>query len=53
MKSMLGIGAASVISIYLAGVLQGHGAVEATEQLTWILGAAILGVSVGLLLFDP
>ncbi len=53
MKAMLGFGGVAVLSIYLAAVLQGHGITTATEQLTWFLGAGILGVTVGLFLFDP
>jgi hypothetical protein len=50
---MLGFAGVAVLAIYLAAVLQGYGSVEATEQLTWFVGAGILGVTVGLLLFDP
>lgn len=53
MKGMLGFAGVSVLSIYLAAVLQGQGVVEATDQLMWLLGAGILGATIGLLLFDP
>jgi hypothetical protein len=53
MKGMIGFAGAAVISIYLAGVLQGHGVIAATDQVMWLLGAAILGTVIGILLFDP
>lgn len=53
MKAMMGITGVSVIAIYLASVAQWHGEVVATEHMMWLLGAAILGASVGLLAFDP
>lgn len=53
MKEWFAIIGTLVIGIYLASIMQWHGAVVGTEHLMWILGAAILGGSVGLLLFDP
>lgn len=53
MKGMLAFAGVAVISIYLAAVLQGNGVFVATDQLMWILGAAILGATLGILLFDP
>ncbi len=49
----MGITGVSIIAIYLASILQWHGAIVATEQLMWVLGAAILGAALGVLLFDP
>lgn len=53
MKGLVGFSFVAVIGIYLTAILQRSGYLVATEHLLWVLGAAILGMSVGLLLFDP
>lgn len=50
---ILGIAAVAIIGIYIAAVLQRGGQLVAQEQVLWIVGSAILGATVGLLLFDP
>lgn len=49
----MGFTGVTVLAVYLAGVVQGHGEIVATEQLMWLLGAGILGITLGLLIFDP
>ncbi len=49
----MSITGASIVAIYLASIAQWHGEIVGTEHLMWILGAVILGASVGLLIFDP
>lgn len=49
MERVLAIVGAGIVAVYLASVLQWQGAVQATNQLTWILGAIVLGISLGLL----
>lgn len=53
MKSVLGVAAVTIVGIYLAATLQHGGQAVAMDHLMWVLGAIILGTSLGLVLFDP
>ncbi len=47
--AMAGVGLMMLISIYLAGMLQGSGAAIAAEHATMIIGIGILGVVAGII----
>lgn len=48
---MLGISGVAIIGIYLAALLQSSGAAVASQHLSLLLGAVVLGGALGLLLF--
>lgn len=48
-EEILAIAGAGAVSIYLAAVLQEQGAVIASQHLSLVIGAAVLGGVIGLL----